>query len=78
MPDRGEVIFIKPDQAEQFRLELLAEAVGEVAAHTRRYLREPSDEAWYELVRALSSVFGDSDAYELLRAAKIHSDIGRR
>jgi hypothetical protein len=76
--DADEVTFIKADQAEIFRLELLAEGLEEVAAQSRRYVREPSEAAWYELVRALSNVFGDADAYELLRATEIHSGVRRR
>jgi hypothetical protein len=76
--DADEVTFIKADQAEIFRLELLAEGLRAVTAQTRRYVREPSEPAWYDLVRALSNVLGDADAYELLRAADIHSAIARR
>lgn len=78
MPDADEVTFIKADQAGSFRLELLAEGLRDISAQTRRYVAEPSEAAWYELVRALSNVFGDADAYELLRAAEIHSDTRRR
>jgi hypothetical protein len=70
--------FVRPDQADLSWLELLAEGVGDVAAQSRRYVREPSEPAWYDLVRALSNVLGDADAYELLRAADIHSAIARR
>jgi hypothetical protein len=76
--EADEVTFIRADQAEIFRLELMAEGLGEVSAQSRRFVREPSEAAWYELVRALSNVFGDGDAYELLRAAEIHADIRRR
>lgn len=78
MSDADEVTFIKANQAETFRLELLAEGLRAVTAQTRRYVREPSEPAWYDLVRALSNVLGDADAYELLRATDIHSAIGRR
>jgi hypothetical protein len=76
--DADEVTFIRADQAEIFRLELLAEGLRDVTAQSRRYTSEPSDATWYELVRALSNVFGDADAYELLRAAEIHSNVQPR
>ena len=78
MSEVDESAFVKPDQADLTWLELLAEAVRDVSAQSRRYVQEPSEPAWYDLVRALSDVFGDADAYELLRAAEIHADIKRR
>jgi hypothetical protein len=70
--------FVRPDQADLSWLELLAEGVDDLAAQSRRYVREPSEPAWYDLVRSLSNVLGDADAYELLRATEIHADIRRR
>jgi hypothetical protein len=72
-----ESAFVRPEQADLTWLELLAESVNEVSARSRRYVREPSDPAWYELVRSLSNVLGDADAYEFLRAVEIHADIQR-
>lgn len=78
MSDADEVTFIKADQADSFRLELVVEALRAVSAQSHRYVSEPSEAAWYDLVRDLSTLLGDSDAYELLRATEIHSAIGRR
>ena len=47
-------------------------------AQSRRYLNEPSEAAWYELVRALSNAFGDAEAYDLLRATEIHAQLRGR
>lgn len=77
MSEVDESAFVRPDQADLTWLELLAESVREVSARSRRFVREPSESAWYDLVRALSNVLGDEDTYELLRAAEIHSDIRR-
>ena len=55
------------------QLELLAEAVAAVGARARRYVQEPADCAWHELVAALARTHGDGQAYDLLRAVEIHS-----
>ena len=61
------------------QLELLAEAVANVGAQARRYVREPADCAWHDLVTALARTHGDSPAYDLLRAVEIHARIsGKR
>ena len=72
-----ESAFVKPDQADLTWLELLAEGVRQVNAQSRRYVQEPSESAWYDLVRALTNVHGDADTYELLRAVEIHAGIKR-
>jgi hypothetical protein len=61
------------DELEHPRHELLVDALGEVRTRARRYLQEPGDTAWHELVRALARCFGDSPSYELMRAVEIHS-----
>jgi hypothetical protein len=78
LSERDEVIFIKPDEAESFRREWQAEALRDAMAQSRRYINEPSEAAWYELVRALSNVFGDAGAYDLLRATEIHTQLRDR
>lgn len=60
------------------RAEMMVEAMAEVRARARQYLREPGDDAWYELVQALARTHGDSDAYDLLRAVEIHTRVARR
>jgi hypothetical protein len=61
------------DETEDTRLELLAEAVADVGARARRYMQEPAEGAWHDLVAALARTYGDSQAYDLLRAVEIHS-----
>lgn len=53
--------------------ELLAEAMEEVRTRARRYIQEPADGAWHDLVQALARTHGDSDTYDLLRAVEIHT-----
>jgi len=60
-------------ETEDAQLEPLAEAVADVGARARRYVQEPADGAWYDLVAALARTHGDSEAYDLLRAVEIHS-----
>jgi hypothetical protein len=61
------------DETEDAQLELLAEAVADVSARARRYVQEPAEGAWHDLVAALARTHGDSQAYDLLRAVEIHS-----
>jgi hypothetical protein len=42
-----------------------------VATQARRYLREPADGPWQEVVRALRQALGDSETYDLLHAIEI-------
>ena len=53
--------------------ELLAEAIAEVRTRARRYVQEPADGAWQDLVQALARTHGDSETYDLLRAVEIHT-----
>lgn len=79
MPATGDdPVFIRTDGPELLRLQLLSEAVSALAAQAARYVSEPSDAAWFDLVRALTEALGDSDAYQLLRAVEIHAEIRRR
>jgi hypothetical protein len=57
--------------ADTARAELLAEAVAELGARARRYLQEPAEPAWHDLITALARTHGDSAAYDLLRAIEI-------
>lgn len=60
------------------RSELMAEAVANVRVRARRYLQEPADDTWRDLVQALTRTHGDSDAYDLLRAVEIHTRTSTR
>jgi hypothetical protein len=56
---------------------LRTEALAEIGIRARRYVQEPGDAAWYDLIDALRRTHGDSEAYELLRAVEIHSRTSR-
>jgi hypothetical protein len=76
MYEAGRLLGAVDDPARQ---QLLDEAIAEVHARAGRYLREPAESAWLDLVDALTRAHGDSEAYELLRAIEIHTRIsGRR
>ncbi len=61
------------------RAALLLEAMVAIQTRARRYLQEPEEGAWHDLVDALARAHGDTATYELLRAAEVHSRIsGRR
>ena len=60
------------------RAELTAEAVADVSVRARRYLQQPADDTWRDLVQALTRTHGDNDAYDLLRAVEIHTRTSRR
>lgn len=64
---------VSADQLERARGELLVEAMVEVHTRARRYIEEPAETTWHDLVHALTLMYGDSEAYELLRAVEIHS-----
>jgi hypothetical protein len=64
-----------PDAA---RAELLVEAMADLNARTSRYVQEPGDEAWQDLVTALARTHGDSEAYELLHAVEVRLRTSRR
>jgi hypothetical protein len=73
-----EVVLTQAEAQEHYRLELLAEAVDGLKQQAARYCSEPSPEAWADFLRALAAVTGDSEAYSVLRAMKIHGIIERR
>jgi hypothetical protein len=60
------------DPVESPRAELLMEAIADIRVRAKRYVQEPGDAAWHDLVSALARTHGDSEAYDLLRAVEIH------
>lgn len=60
-------------QIDSAQAELIAEAMAEVRTRARRYVQEPADAAWHDLVEALARTHGDSETYDLLRAVEIHT-----
>jgi hypothetical protein len=64
--------------AEAARGELLREALADVRVRATRYVQEPADDAWHDLVTALARTHGDSEAYDLLRAVEIRLRTTRR
>jgi hypothetical protein len=67
-----------PNANDSARAELMAEAMADVRARARRYIQEPADDAWHDLVEALARTHGDSEAYDLLRAVEIHTRVFKR
>ena len=63
------------DEMDVSRAELLAEGIAEVPTRALRYIQEPADGAWHDLVEALARIYGDPATYDLLRAVEIHSRI---
>jgi hypothetical protein len=61
------------NEMDRARAELFAEGIAQVRARALRYVQEPGDGPWYELVQALARTFGDSETHDLLRAVEIHS-----
>lgn len=66
-----------PDIARGQRIELpqpetVAEALAEVRTRARRFVQEPAEAAWDDLVHALRRAYGDGDTYDLLHAVEIH------
>jgi len=45
--------------------------VPAVGIWARRYLLEPGDGPWYDIVRTLREALGDDETYDLLRAIEI-------
>ncbi|MGH2483566.1 MAG: hypothetical protein ACRDE9_03810 [Candidatus Limnocylindria bacterium] len=45
--------------------------VPAVGIWARRYLLEPGDGPWYDMVRTLREALGDDETYDLLRAIEI-------
>jgi hypothetical protein len=68
-----EIANVQSDEADRARAELFAEATAEVRARARRYVQEPAEAAWHDLVDALTRAYGDSETYDLLRAVAIHT-----
>jgi hypothetical protein len=66
---------VTADQLTKARAALLIEAMDEVRTRAQRYLQEPAEGAWLDLVAALARAHGDGATYELLRAVEIHSQI---
>jgi hypothetical protein len=62
-----------PNEMGHARAELFAEGIAQVRARALRYVQEPAEEAWHDLVQALVRTYGDSETYDLLRAVEIHS-----
>lgn len=73
-----EIAVVSSDEIDRARAELLIEAVAEVATRAQRYVQEPAEAAWHDLLGALTRTYGDSEAYDLLRAVEIHARIGSR
>jgi hypothetical protein len=48
------------------------EVLAAVGIRARRYLLEPGDGPWYDIVQALTDALGDGETYDLLRAIEIH------
>ena len=65
-----------PDVERPMRDPAVDDAAIEVRA--RRYLREPGDAPWDEVLRALRTAIGDSETDELLRAIEIRLRTARR
>jgi hypothetical protein len=68
-----EIALVWDDEMDTARAELLAEAFAGVGTRARRYVQEPAEAPWHDLVDALTRAYGDSEAYDLLRAVEIHS-----
>ncbi len=60
-------------EMDRARAELLSGAIAEVRRRAHRYVQEPSDAAWHDLVEGLTRTYGDGETYDLLRAVEIHS-----
>ena len=73
MRETHKVADVWADQMDGARAQLLAEALAEVGTRARRYVQEPADAAWHDLLDALARTYGDSESYDLLRAVEIHS-----
>ena len=66
------------DELTLARATLLLETLAAIHTRARRYLQEPEEGAWGDLVDALARAHGHSATYELLRAVEIHSRIAPR
>ena len=63
-----------PDQKED--AERTTDRFVAIPIQARRYLLEPGDGPWHEVVRALSEAFGEDETDELLRAIKVRMRTG--
>jgi hypothetical protein len=61
-----------PNEMDRARADLFAEGIAQVRARALRYVQEPAEGAWDDLVQALVRTYGDSETYDLLRAVEIH------
>lgn len=77
MQESRETAEVWSDELDAARAELFAEATAEVRARARRYVQEPAEAAWHDLVEALTRAYGDSETYDLLRAVAIHAQTRR-
>ena len=73
MHEAVETALVRSDEVDGARSRLLVEELAEVHTRARRYIQEPAEAAWHDLVEALTRTYGDSDAYDILRAVEIHS-----
>ena len=46
-------------------------ALSAVGIRARRFLLEPGDGPWYDIIRTLRESLGDDETYDLLRAIEI-------
>ena len=77
MHESREVADVRSNESDRAQAELFAEATAEVRARARRYVQEPAESAWHDLVEALTRAYGDSETYDLLRAVAIHAQTRR-
>ncbi len=70
MREAGDITVGGPPDAA--RVELLMQALADLRVRATRYLQEPADDAWHDLVTALARTHGDTGAYDLLRAVEVH------
>jgi hypothetical protein len=73
MHEAVETALVSSNEVDGARSRLLVEELAEVRTRARRYIQEPAEAAWHDLVEALTRTYGDSDAYDILRAVEIHS-----
>jgi len=73
MDQADEITLVGNGKMDAARADLLAEATAEVRSRVRRYVQEPSEPSWHDLVEALTQTYGDGEAYDLLRAMEIHT-----
>lgn len=72
MDETREIARVWAADLDRARAELLAGGIAEVRRQARRYVQEPCETAWNDLVDALTRSYGDGETYDLLRAVEIH------